>query len=157
MTLALSFIINGTPVPSARVRKIPFHKGGGKLGVRGVTPEKSRAYMELVAWHATRAAQRCQEWAAVVSDKMCVRVQLHFVRREFRSDIDNLSKEVLDGLGQARCVFFNDNRVVQLLASICTDKKATERVEILVEPVVGLLDRPAWMHCAADAGWRPPT
>lgn len=152
----LAFIVPGIVVASQRVRKIPFIKANQRLGVRGVTPPESRSYMEKVALFARQAAAKVPEWKHVVAQKLPVRVQLHVVRQQWRGDIDNLSKNLFDGLGASGDVFFNDNRVVQMTASIHTHPAAVPRAELVVDTANAYLDKPLWMEIALSEGWTPP-
>lgn len=156
----LEFIIPGHCVPSERVHKIPFVKGRKAdgslaLGVRGVTPGDSAAYMEKVAMFARTAVQMRPEWRTVFARRMPVRVHIHIVRRKWLGDVDNIAKNIYDGLGRSEVVFDNDNRIVQALTSVHTDPQAEERAEILIEPVSGVLEEPLWMRCAREHGWAP--
>ena len=154
----LHFIVPGPVAASERVRKIPFLKPGGGLGVRGVTPAKSRDYMQFASFYASRAAAAVPLWTPIVQKKQAVRVHLHVIREKWLGDIDNFVKQILDALGQSKAVFFNDNRVTELLASIRTDPKAGQgqRAEITVEPASALLEVPLWMQCAIESFWSPP-
>lgn len=152
----LCFVVPGHVVPSQRVRKIPFHRRNGKLGVAGVTPPESDAYMDHVAKFARMAVAAMPEWSVVIAKKLPVRVSFHVLRHHWRGDIDNVQKNLFDGMARAKVVFRNDNRIVELLGSIVTDKKCTERAELMIEVVYAPTTMQVWQKMALDRGWRPP-
>jgi Holliday junction resolvase RusA-like endonuclease len=126
----------------------------GRIVTTTTTPPETREYEQRVEAFARAAIQHNPEWRAVVARKLPVRVHVHFVRPHWRGDLDNLAKGILDGMAKAG-VFFNDNRVVQTLASVHTDPRAEHRAEVLVEPVMGPLLEPLWMAIARAHGWQP--
>lgn len=88
--------IPGRPVPKKRPR----------LGRRGTyTPKETRAYEELVAWHARRARVR-------FSEPVHVSIRL-WSEKPLRGDIDNYAKSILDGLQLGEAIE-NDRQVVLL-------------------------------------------
>lgn len=156
-TLRLEFIVPGHAQPYQRVSQRPVRMPSGKIiGIRNLTPKESRAYMGLVAACALAAAARTPAWRAVLVQKLPVRIHLHVVRAKWLGDLDNLQKNILDGLQGSGVVFSNDNRVTQILASVHTDPRATPRAEVLIETASATLEEPLWMRCAREAGWRPP-
>jgi Holliday junction resolvase RusA-like endonuclease len=157
----LAFIVPGHVVPSERVQKIPFVKGRREdgsvaLGVRGVTPGESRAYMERVAMCTMAAVGGSRQWADIRDARLPIRIHLHVIRHAWRGDWDNIAKNLCDGVAQSERVFDNDNRITQALVSIETNKQKEERAEVLIETANAVLNEPLWMRCAREAGWRPP-
>lgn len=150
----LAFVVPGPPVASERVQKVPIRKRNGKLGLRAWTPEKSKEYMQRVEAFARSAMASSAGWRDLLLDeRIPLRVHMHFVRPAWRGDLDNLQKNVLDGMQKAG-VYANDNRVTQILASVHTGLMAKHRTEIIVEaatPIVG----PLWKTIAIAEGWRP--
>jgi Holliday junction resolvase RusA-like endonuclease len=154
----LRFTVPGHPMPSERVDKIPYVKakkpGGWALGVIGKTPPKSHAYMESVALVARGAAARCPDWKRVFDSKMPIRVHIRILRKERRGDIDNYTKNVLDGIQKAGNVYCNDSLVTQAFVTITTYKTGVERTEVIVEPVTYSLSDPLREYCIKK-GWGP--
>src|SRR4029077_15522312 len=130
--------------------------GGHVVGYRNLTPEDSRAYMDRVASFARSAVVAFPSWEAVVKKKLPVRISFYVVRNAWRGDIDNYQKIIFDALGQARVIFFNDNRIVEVIGKVFTDKKAQERLEIRIEVVYSQPPEPVWCAIAREHGWRPP-
>ena len=154
----LEFIVPGPAVPYQRVSQFPIKSATGKVvGFRNLTPRESRNYLTRVADYAKQAAKRSPLWSSVVlAQKLPVRIHIHVVRMRWLGDIDNLQKNILDGLQLSEVIFFNDNRVTQLLASVHTDPKQMPRAEILIETANAELTEPLWMRCAREAGWVAP-
>ena len=124
--------------------------------MRPFVPKEFCKYKREVADRARYAASRYPLWQQVVlAQKLPVRIHIHIVRMRWLGDIDNLQKNILDGLEESGVVFTNDNRVIQLLASVHTDPKQMPRAEIVIETANALLEEPLWMRCAREAGWAP--
>ncbi|HEU5276857.1 MAG TPA: RusA family crossover junction endodeoxyribonuclease [Xanthobacteraceae bacterium] len=153
--MRLAFVVPGPPVPSERVRKVPFRKRNGKLGIRGFTPPRSVEYMQRVEAFARSAMQQTPAWRAIAEGKEPLRVHLHFVRAKWLGDLDNLQKSAIDGLQKAG-VLTNDNRIVQILASVHTDKTAKHRTEIILERATRKQPGALWKTLAILHGWTPP-
>ncbi len=152
----LEFIIPGPPVPYQRVEHARIKTPRGNfLGTRAFVPKESRKYKLAVAAAAQFAAARHPLWHTVLVQKLPVRIHIHVVRAKWLGDIDNLQKNILDGLQESGVIFCNDNRVTQLCASVHTDPRQTPRAEILCETACAELNEPLWMRCAREAGWAP--
>jgi len=157
-SLRLAFVVLGHVQPYQRVSQRPIRMPTGKIiGLRNLTPKESRAYLAHVAASAQAAAARLPAWRAVLVGKLPVRIHLHVVRTKWLGDLDNLQKNILDGLQASGVVFCNDNRVTQILASVYTDPRGTPRAEVMIETASATLEEPLWMRCAREAGWAPAT
>jgi Holliday junction resolvase RusA-like endonuclease len=146
----LSFIVPGRVVPCARPRAMLIR---GRI--HSYVPSETTDYEQRVALCARAAVARYPDWTSVVARKLPLRVHVHVVRHMWRGDWDNLAKSICDGMGKADVVFTNDNRIVQCLTSLNTDPRAEERAEVMVEPVMGLLQEPLWCTVARENGWGP--
>lgn len=158
--LRLELVVPGVPVPAARPRAVPLMAGGrvvlkdGRPIIRAFTPPETLAYEKQIENHARQASARLPAWQRVVDEKHAVRVSMHFVRPQWKGDIDNLMKGAFDGLGNAESVFFNDNRIIEVFASVKTDRAAAPKLELVIEPVEE--GWPLWAVLALEAGWTPP-
>lgn len=111
-----SMEVYGEPVPKARPRVVTIHGHA-----RAFTPAKSRKYQERVA----KAAKESQEYPdAALDEPLRAEILLVFQKPPSRGranhmdrkpDIDNVIKNILDGLNDAG-VIRNDSRIVELTA-----------------------------------------
>jgi len=130
----------------------------GRPIITAYTPPETDAYEAHVAKFAGYAANQCPEWGpSVLAPKAPVRIQMHFVRRFWRADWDNLAKGVADAMANTERFFFNDNRITEAMISVRTDKHDRPRVEVCVEPATVDLKIPLWAQVALEQGWSPPS
>lgn len=116
----IKIIVSGRPVPKSRPR----------LGMRGraafvYTPEKTKAYQQLVGWEAKKVCKQPLTGPVEVSMKL-------FSRSRF--DLDNVAKSILDGM----CgICYVDDVQVEVLhvTKQAVKNKREERAEIEVRPL----------------------
>lgn len=98
MTRAVSFFVEGVPVPKARPR---VTRSGHTY-----TPARTAAWEETIGWAAKAAMVGAPPFAGVLE------VTLRFSGARASADLDNLTKSVLDGLN--KIVFLDDKQVAGL-------------------------------------------
>lgn len=119
--LFVTFHVAGTPRAKQSFR---YTKNGG-----GFTPQTTKDWQNTVGWEAKIAMQGKNPHQGPVS------VDLFFVipGKKLKIDLDNLSKNVLDGMKQI--IYFDDNQVHRLLIEKRykgDDKQAIPGVQIIV-------------------------
>lgn len=117
-------------VPIAKERPRTFH---GRRGVRTVTPERTKAAEEHLAWRFRLAMQGC----TLIGNLGMVCVFYRPDRR--RIDGDNMLKLVCDAGNLARA-WGDDCQITTKLARIELDK-ARPRTEIAIGPMASTLTR----------------
>lgn len=96
MTKTIRFEVPGQPKPKQRARVVGKH---------AFTPQATKDYEQLVAWHARFAATECLDGDLWVT--------CHFYRKgKQRADVDNLLKAVLDACNGI--VWADDKQIVAL-------------------------------------------
>lgn len=100
MTKTIRFEVPGQPKPKQRARVVGKH---------AFTPQATKDYEQLVAWHA----------AFAISEPLSgdLYLSMQFYRRgKLRADVDNLSKAVMDALNGI--AWHDDKQVIGLHALI---------------------------------------
>lgn len=116
------FEIPGRPVPKKRARKMP--------GQRPYTPPETRAFEELVAWHARALRPFLPE------DRLRVLIVFHQGKTPLRGDIDNYAKSILDGMVKGGLIP-NDRQVRQLQLEFADgEPRAPEHTNVRVSSIV---------------------
>src|SRR5207249_2830412 len=94
----------GAPVPCERVRIFRTKKGK----TRGVTPQRTRAYEQRVAWCA-RAAMAGARWSLTPGVRYAL--TLRVFRARDAGDWDNFGKSCADGMNGV--VWADDRRILE--------------------------------------------
>lgn len=98
---ALVLEVEGPPVPKGRARTVTTNQGR----TRTYTPERTVAAEDEVAWRAKATRVRFDHAVDVELD-------LVFVVKRYRGDLDNLEKLVMDALQKAG-TYENDRQVTK--------------------------------------------
>jgi len=126
---AISFFVEGTPVPKERPRIIQ-KKSGSSFAY---TPKRTKEWEEIIAWAGLQKIKKPLEGP--------LRVELLFLLPKpkktknaypiFKSDVDNLSKSTIDALNGI--AFLDDGQIIELYVR----KQYGDRVgvEIHIEPI----------------------
>lgn len=119
--MTLAFTVPGDPIPLARPRVVRGHT---------YTEKRSKDYQRLVADHARLAG------AVATEDELAVALAFYRATAR-RCDIDNLTKNVLDGL--MGVAFEDDAQIVKLTAEKRVDRERP-RTEVWIESVESVED-----------------
>ena len=122
--MILSFTIPGPPVPLARARVVRNPRTG-KIG--GFTPDRSRAYENLVRLIGQAAVAKLRGWPVDAEYRLTVRLWFGDYRRR---DVSNCVKAVEDGLNSVAWV--DDSQIAWIDASRGYDARAP-RAEVEIE------------------------
>lgn len=131
---SLLFTVPGEPQAKERARVFGFKKASG-VGVRGVTPKRTRAYAEVVR-SAAMAAVSSAGWEFGEDEYYSVTIAVYRTHFRKSGDLDNYVKAVLDAMNGA---VFDDDRYVRKLAAALLQDRENPRVEVTVEKMVGVV------------------
>jgi Holliday junction resolvase RusA-like endonuclease len=123
----VKFFVQGQPVPKQSFRATVETNADGKITRRGgFTPKKVKAWAGDVGWAAKEYIRQ------PIPGNVAVHLDFFLVDNRV-VDLDNLSKNVLDGLKNV--AFGDDCKVVELNLKKCVDKK-NPGVWVTIKPVV---------------------
>ncbi len=107
---ALSFTVNGPPVPKARARVMTGYS---------YTPPRTRAYEAIVRDHAIKAVSCSRDWKR--DNENGYRVCVAVYREALRGDLDNFVKTATDAMNKG-VVYDDDRRIVEIHAMMMLDR-----------------------------------